>query len=319
MQTLVMEPNTPIPGSTPDGPKPRLVPPFTRSPRPSLSPLLHALILLGALPLIMPSLIVAKLTAKRWGRIPAWMIFFDAVVLLIVVAALPRLLPLWMAAAACVAFLAVRRAWEGKAERGIFLGYSDLVAWGFILGGALAFYGLFKSVPLSTMSRALSVERRIEARAGAIANDGVRPGQKVTLVDPQPDWDQRVIASMQDGRLLLSDLATPPNAPLKTWVPLKDGERKVWLVLAAGAPSVPRPIEGWLDRASTEEVDAILTLERDRFAGQALSDNQFVITLGPKAGDPKGAPREETDADGLPWLIVGAAVSLLAIAKAVGE
>ena len=302
--------------SAPDLPPALVVPP---RPRPALSPLVHALVLLGALPLLMPSLIVAKLTAKRWGRIPAWMILFDAVFLLVVVSALPRLLPVWMAAAACVAFLAVRRAWEGKAEQGIFLGYSNWVASGFILGGLLGFYGLFKTVPVSMISRAFSVERRAEVRAGAIANEGVKPGQKILLADPQPDWDQRALASRQDGKLLLSELATPPSEPLKTWVPLKDGDRKVWVVLAAGAPAVPLPIEGWLDRATAEEVDAILALERDRYAGQALSDSQFVITLGPKADDPKGAPKEETDAEGLPWLIAGAAVSLLAIAKAVGE
>lgn len=111
-----------------------------KAPRPG-----DAWLLLLAFPIVVPALIVNWFMAQRWGRLDAWMIFLDGFVFTLFSLRSPRMLAAILLAWAAAIALWFRR--RQKLDYGIFLGYSNAVAYPLIFGGLLAGVGLFWLVP----------------------------------------------------------------------------------------------------------------------------------------------------------------------------
>ncbi len=291
---------------------------FEREPAKGMPVWLHALLLLGALPLLVPALLISRVQAKSWGRIPMAMLAWDAVVLLIAVVALPRLAPLWLLAGVCTGILAVRRSLELKTQHGIFLGYSNLVASLLMLAGVLSVFGLLSAVGARAVGQALQKDPMRLYDAYSVANHTVKPGQRVRIKEPAL-WEERVHLRKADGLWDWSDAGQGEGEVLATLVPLKDGFNKVWALLPGAPLEAPAFVEGRLRSGQELEVDGLIMNIVSRRYGGVLPDIQYVVGMGPY-GEKPAEPEMPT---GKPWgwavLAAGLLVALLAIAQAVRE
>lgn len=115
------------------------------------SALLQALLLLLALPVIVPSLIWFWIGAKRWGRIDWVLLAVSGGALTLFALGSSYALALMLIADAAAGALFVMR--YGKLDDGIFLGYSNAVALPLILAGVLAAFGTFAFMPVAAISQ----------------------------------------------------------------------------------------------------------------------------------------------------------------------
>lgn len=147
-------------------------------------------LLVLSFPIIVPSLIVNFLMAKRWGRNDFALIAFDglALTMLSLRSAIFFLLVL-------VAWLASGMLWilrRDKLPYGIFLGYSNSIAWRLIAGGLLVLLGTIRLVPWTLYARisdVLASEQGVTA--GSIADNRVHGLRPVLVKDGAFDWDRR--------------------------------------------------------------------------------------------------------------------------------
>ena len=290
------------------------------SPRKSLPPIVHALLLLGAIPILAPSLLMTAIAAKRWGRIPAPMIAFDAVVLLICVAALPRLAPLWLLAGVCCAVLVVWRSWEGKMLKGAFFGYSSLVAFAFVFCGGFSIFGILKTFPVAMISESLKSQAPREVSAYQVGNGMEIPEKLVIVRDPQVDWEDRGMEVTINGRpevLGAKDKLTVPVQ--RTFVPLTNGDRKAVVIMQGNPAGPPTVVQGWLSEMDDDTIGTWRYHYANRWGGRTPTQ-AFAIFHDAKASQvPSETPKEGINKAGIPYLVIAGLFALFAIGKGIGE
>jgi hypothetical protein len=244
-----------------------------------MHPALHGLLFFLALPALVPGLVIAWIMAKRWGRVPLVFIVVDAFLMLLATLAYPRLVVVNVLAIGSLLFLYLRRTWEGRAAGGIVLGYSNLVVLPTILGGVLAFGGLFTTFP----ARWVSGEESLEARpvtAHELGDEGIRPGTYVRLRSFR-EGPQRLYFS--SGRFTVE----PPAGASETWVPIEDTFDHAWVVVPTHDAALPVPLEGIYERCDDGVVSAL---------GEAIAERRGgVVFTG--AGTIRIASEDEARAD----------------------
>ncbi|MBI4859241.1 MAG: hypothetical protein HY815_03070 [Candidatus Riflebacteria bacterium] len=150
--------------------------------------LLEPVLLVLSLPILVPSLLINWLMAKRWGRIDWFLLAIDGAVLLLLSLGSPVFFLLMLVAAAASSALFVIR--YPKLDQGIFLGYSDSVAWRLQLGGTLIIIGLATGIPWAAVNMAVRFVRSpavetVESLTRGFGHDHrLRP---VSLEDPSLD------------------------------------------------------------------------------------------------------------------------------------
>lgn len=153
------------PGTAPASPPPAYIPPPSGKPKSSvLSIPFEVVLLFLSLPVLVPSLIVNFLMAKRWGRIDFVLLAVDGFIILLfsLRSTLATVIVLVALAASALLFIIRYR----KLPFGIFLGYSNLVAMLLMGGGLLFIIGFWTFVPWTPLNELTSVmgsEKKVRA------------------------------------------------------------------------------------------------------------------------------------------------------------
>lgn len=151
----------------------------------------EVILLLLSLPVLVPSLIINFLMAKRWGRVDFIILAVDGFIILLFAlrSTAATIIVLTALAASAVLFIVRYR----KLPYGIFLGYSNLVAM-LLMGGGLVFSIGFAQfipwTPLNELTSALGSEKSVSA------NDLVRHpvgyNSFVSLKNETVEWDKKL-------------------------------------------------------------------------------------------------------------------------------
>lgn len=110
---------------------------------------LRAAVFMLAFPVTVPSLVIHWWFAKRWGRIPYVSIMVDGFVMLLFCLAHPMLTVLFVVSLGSTVALLIRATVQRRADTGIFLGYSNMVALPLVFGGILCGVGALLGLPSS--------------------------------------------------------------------------------------------------------------------------------------------------------------------------
>jgi hypothetical protein len=187
---------------------------------------LERFLLLLAIPVVAPSLLLAFLTARRWGRIDALVIAVDGLIVLL--ASLHAWLTTLISAVALIATGGLYVLRRQKLPYGIFLGFDNATAMA-VIGGA-AFFALGALPVVGAVADALNPAPR--ATLHALQGDRVHADVEVTL-DAPPDWNH-VLYSRGGGFTPDSDGIAKILDPMELWNQREElGGRRVILALLA--------------------------------------------------------------------------------------
>ncbi|MEW6558069.1 MAG: hypothetical protein AB1349_12085 [Elusimicrobiota bacterium] len=160
--------------------------------KPSESSSLEAWLLIFSFPIVIPSLIINFLGAKRWGRVDFWLIAFDGVVLTALCARSPLLLLLIL-----IAWITSILLWICRREKlpyGIFLGYSNKVAMRLIIGGVIFIIGLFLFAPAwkvwREIEKIIQFEKSVSVKA--LTEYYVRAPRRVKIKNAILDFSKKI-------------------------------------------------------------------------------------------------------------------------------
>jgi len=151
----------------------------------------EVILLLLSLPVLVPSLIVTFLMAKRWGRIDFVVLAVDGFIILLFAlrSTAATVIVLTALAASAVLFIVRYR----KLPYGIFLGYSNLVAMLLMGGGLLFSIGFWQFIPwtpLNELTSALGSEKIVSAEA--LVRHPVAYNSFVSLKNETVEWDKKL-------------------------------------------------------------------------------------------------------------------------------
>lgn len=266
---------------------------------------LHFAMLLGALPLIVPSLLLTRLQAKRWGRVPIAFIVFDALLFLALAMAAPRVLPVFVVAIGCATALAVIRA--RHLGSGIYLGYDNLTTLLLSVAGVMVIIGSCQTFTLREVSAAVSDRAAREVTPLAITNHAVALGTQVRIKGSLTwAWRMQKVRSGERFTFVPASAGVSDDA-VALWAPVGDTDLTVWVSLPV-TTQAPPPLVGEL--TEPDPIDEALFVDhwRARHPGQSLSDTMYVVRLeGPPLPLPKAPTRNR---EGLLWLALGAVLAL---------
>lgn len=172
----------------------------------------ETLLLIAALPVLVPSLTVNFIGCKVWGRIDALILTLDAGLLMYLCRGSGPLLG-WLFAA----WIASELLWlsrRDKLEQGIFLGYSNAVAMRLVAGGVLLGLGVMFALPFSPaawkmLPKLLTFEKSVTA--GALLAAQVPQDRPVRVTDGRLDWSRKVaVVEAEAGRAFYREDPRPP-------------------------------------------------------------------------------------------------------------
>lgn len=256
----------------------------------------RALVFIFSFPVVVPSLIVHWVFARRWGRIPYFSMLVDAVIILMFslrVASLTVAAVIAIASSAVLLFRAVAR---GRADSGIFLGYSNAVAMPLIFGGGLFLVGALVGLPSQVLRGAVTPSTPTTYALKEALNEGVPIPKHVLFKGATVRWSDRVT----DGAG-------------RTWSPIADSAGRVWVVTKGGTTAAP-PAEGLFLRMPAADDEELHRLAPDAFGDAASVRGAYVIVSAPELYESFGAVPPP---DGVGWKWIGlAALGLVGIAFA---
>ncbi|MDQ7825807.1 MAG: tetratricopeptide repeat protein [Candidatus Eremiobacteraeota bacterium] len=149
---------------------------------------LEVILLFLSLPVMVPSLLINFITAKRWGRIDFVLLAVDGfIILLFALRSTVATIIILIALAASALLLILR---YQKIPCGIFLGYSNLVAM-LLMGGGLVFMtGAHMLIPwtaLSELTAAMGSEKKV--KADQLITRSMGYDSYVTLENDSLEWE----------------------------------------------------------------------------------------------------------------------------------
>jgi hypothetical protein len=151
---------------------------------------IERILLFLALPVVVPSLIINFLMAKRWGRVDFVILGFDGLVLLFLSMGSPFFF-IMLCALFASGILCILRA--PKLPYGIFLGYSNAVAMLLIGGGILWLIGFFGFVPWKEINYHMAVSgSRRDVTARQVTDNRVSAPRKIRVTDGGLEWTKKV-------------------------------------------------------------------------------------------------------------------------------
>jgi hypothetical protein len=152
---------------------------------------LEIILLILSLPVVVPSLIINWLMAKRWGRIDFILIAVDGFILLLFCLRSPIFTFFIVLAMIASSLLYIIR--HDKLPYGIFLGYSDAVAWKLIVGGIIYGIGFFGFLPWGQFDDIYTLmTSRLDVPTRTVTDNRVAKYVTVTLTDGKIDWEKRI-------------------------------------------------------------------------------------------------------------------------------
>lgn len=244
---------------------------------------------LCSFPVLIPSLLIMWVMAKRWGHIDIYLILIDGAIL----TGLGFLGGPWIGTLMLLSWISsVWLYWlrRDRRESGIFLGYSNLVAMLLVIGGALTIGGAIAVVPWGAIGRWNEIRAEpIPAKAERVRDRALPRGRRVELLDAGLDFDRAVKRRKEGGQWRFVSPARPveksgaPDFTTQLWV-----ERKYY----AGreiefARAFPAGFSSVRNRVEVEEDGKKRWLEGQalHFALVAGSDRVWVATAGPLPPD----------------------------------
>jgi hypothetical protein len=159
----------------------------------------ESLLFILSFPVLIPSLILAFVMAKRWGHIDVYLILVDGLLLTGLAFLTSPLLGVvilisWLAS---VFLYWLRR---DRQRAGIFLGYSNLIAYLLIFGGGLAIGGFIAVFPFSQFGRWQTIRRNpIETTFAAARDRGMPSERTVVFTDGALDFSHSAYRQKKDG------------------------------------------------------------------------------------------------------------------------
>lgn len=217
---------------------------------------LRAIIFLLSFPVVVPSLMTHWLMAKRWGRIPLPSILFDGLLLLLFCLFYPVLWTFVLLSMAATAVLFLRSVARGRADSGIFLGYSNMVAMPLILGGLLAIVGVIGATPAGTFRKAsLSEVDATSYNVSDMLDEGVPVPKKVRIRDAELRTTDRVreIEGVFSEAPAVSERSRfAPREPGHIWTPVDQTNFRVWMVEREAKRTPTQTVQGLFMRVPPE-------------------------------------------------------------------
>jgi len=159
---------------------------------------LEVILLFLALPVLVPSLLINFLMAKRWGRIDYILIAVDGFVILLFALRSTFATVIVLTAMAASGLLLILR-WQ-KMPYGIFLGYSNMVAMLLMGGGLLFIIGFWQFIPwtpLNELTSAMGGEKAV--RADDLVKRRMDYNSFVVLQNATAEFEQRVYRIIENS------------------------------------------------------------------------------------------------------------------------
>ena len=184
--------------------------------------------------MLIPSLIIMFVMAKRWGHIDIYLIIIDGLIF----TALGFVTGPWIGTTMLVAWISsvwlywMRRDRQGQ---GIFLGYSYLVSLMLILGGAFAIGGFATMFPWNayarwTAAREASISTTVErARDRALLRD-----RRLVLNGATLDFENTVHRQKFGGVWQFAAKKKLASEAQEAWVPVKGDRGAFWVRFPEG-------------------------------------------------------------------------------------
>lgn len=162
------------------------------------------ILLFLSLPVLIPSLLISFIMAKRWGRVDFILLAVDGFVILLFSMGSPFFFIISLIAMISSGLLYILR--HNKIPYGIFLGYSNLIAMMLMIGGVLFAVGFFRFVPwapLSDLSNALGSYK--DATVKSIMINRINSNTKINVVNAKYDWKEHLYkAKTPEGEKIVS-------------------------------------------------------------------------------------------------------------------
>jgi len=160
-------------------------------------------------PVLIPSLLIMWVMAKRWGHIDIYLILVDGLIL----TGLGFLTGPWIGTLMLVSWISsVWLYWlrRDRQEVGIFLGYSNLVAMLLVIGGGLTIGGAIAVVPWSAIGRWNDVRAEpIPAKVERARDRALPRERRVNLHDAKLDFELAVERRKVGGQWRFVSSAKP--------------------------------------------------------------------------------------------------------------
>lgn len=275
---------------------------------------IRAIIFLLSFPVVVPSLMTHWLMAKRWGRIPLPSILFDGFVLLLFCMLYPVLWTFVLLSMAATAVLFIRAVARGRAESGIFLGYSNMVAMPLILGGLLVIVGVIGATPAGTFRKAsLSEVDPTAYNVSDMLDEGVPIPKKVRIRDAALRTNDRVreiegVFSEAPESLDRPKLGGTAHGHL--WTPVDQTNFRVWMVEHGGKRKPSETVQGLFMRVPPEMATSLHAFRPTLFSPTAPIE--FVIIASSDLYELFGVV-EPKGTWSLSWLLLALAGGLLLV------
>lgn len=212
----------------------------------------EVILLLLSLPVLVPSLILNFLMAKRWGRVDFYLLAIDGFIILLFAlrSTAATIIVLTAIAASAVLFILRYR----KLPYGIFLGYSNTVALLLMGGGLIFVIGFWQFVPwtpLNELTSALGSEKSVTARD--LVQRRMEYNSFVSLRNETLEWDKKLFRIIDENGYRFS--------PFKT----------------EGGIVITKPMDLWERR--TELVGRMVTLQGASLSPQALEGTELEYSM----------------------------------------
>lgn len=261
---------------------------------------LRAVIFFAAYPVIVPSLVIHWVFAKRWGRVPYFSVVADGFVVLLLCLGNPFLFSAAAVAFACALLLVFRSAALGRADSGIFLGYSNAVVMPLILGGLVAAVGFGVGLPSGTFRKAsLATTPMTNYRVAAALDSAVPIPKRVRFTDATASLAGAV---GERGGQFAGALAGEPE---RTWFPVETTGGRVWIVLRGSATAPAPAAEGLFLRMPPDLEASLRSAQPDAFTQVTHGPQDVFIVLGDVALYEEFGVRDPLGETAWGWLAVG--------------
>ncbi len=215
----------------------------------------EVILLLLSLPVLIPSLILNFLMAKRWGRVDFYLLAIDGFIILLFAlrSTVATVIVLTAMVASAILFIIRYR----KLPYGIFLGYSNIVALLLMGGGLLFILGFWQLIPwtpLNELTSALGSEKSVTAQD--LIRRPMGYNSFVALRNETVEWDKKLYRIIDEKGYRFS--------PYKT----------------EGGIVITKPKEMWERRS--ELVGRMVTLQGASLSPQAFECDELEYTLSEK-------------------------------------
>lgn len=172
----------------------------------------ESLLFIISFPVLIPSLIIMFIMAKRWGHVDIYLILIDGLIFTGLACLSSYTLGgvIFICWVASIILYWLRR---DRKEYGIFLGYSNLVALLLIFGGSLAIGGFIATAPLQQIKRWNTIRKDAGQVTLKKALDHALPLERtIRFSDAHLDWSKMTYRQKFDGKWQFkpkSDLPEP--------------------------------------------------------------------------------------------------------------